>query len=42
LLVALNLADKLLTLKNKVSKYEGIEDDLDNLCYKLDEVLTEK
>ena len=35
LLVALNLADKLLTLKNKVSKYESIEEDLDNLCYKL-------
>jgi cell division protein ZapA (FtsZ GTPase activity inhibitor) len=42
LLVALNLADKLLTLKNKVSKYDGIEEDLDNLCYKLGEVLTEK
>ena len=42
LLVALNLADKLLTLKNKVSKYEGIEEDLDNLSYKLDEILTEK
>ena len=23
-------------------KYDGIEEDLDNLCYKLDEVLTEK
>ena len=42
LLVALNLADKFLTLKKKVSKYDGIEEDLDNLCYKLDEVLTEK
>ena len=42
LLVALNLADKLLTLKKKVSKYDGIEDELDTLCYKLDEVLTVK
>lgn len=42
LLVALNLADKLLSLKKRVSKYDGIEEELDNLCYKLDEVLTEK
>ena len=42
LLVALNLADKLLTLKKRVSKFDSIEDDLENLCYKLDEVLTEK
>ena len=42
LLVALNLADKLLTLKKKVSKYDGIEDELDTLCYKLDEVLNVK
>ena len=42
LLVALNLADKLLSLKKRVSKYDGIEEELDNLCYKLDEVLTGK
>ena len=42
LLVALNLADKLLTLKKRTSKYETIEEELDNLCYKLDKVLTEK
>ncbi len=42
LLVELNLADKLLSLKKRVSKYDGIEEELDNLCYKLDEVLTEK
>ena len=40
LLVALNLADKLLTLKKSVSKYDGIEDDLNNLYFRLDEVLT--
>ena len=40
LLVALNLADKLLTLKKSTSKYDGIEDDLKNLCFRLDEVLT--
>jgi cell division protein ZapA (FtsZ GTPase activity inhibitor) len=42
LLVALNLADKLLTLKKRASKFEGIEEDLETLCYRLDEVLTEK
>ena len=42
LLVALNLADKLLSLKKRVSKYDGIENELDNLCYRLDKVLTEK
>ena len=42
LLVALNLADKLLTLKKKVSKYEGIEDDLESLTYKLGKSLEEK
>ena len=41
LLVALNLADKLLTLKKSVSKYDGIEEDLNNLCYRLDEVLSD-
>ena len=40
LLVALNLADKLLTIKKNTSKYDGIEDDLNNLCFRLDEVLT--
>ena len=40
LLVALNLADKLLTLKKSASKYDGIEEDLNNLCFRLDEVLT--
>ena len=40
LLVALNLADKLLTLKKSASKYEGIENDLSNLCFRLDKVLT--
>ena len=42
LLVALNLADKLLTLKKKVSKYEGIEDDLESLTYKLGKSLEER
>ena len=42
LLVALNLADKLLTLQKNVSKYDGLEDDLDSLSYKLDKVLEEK
>jgi len=42
LLVALNLADKLLTLKKRASKFEGIEEDLETLSYRLDEVLTEK
>tara|TARA_B100000686_G_C16394231_1_gene764010 strand:+ start:352 stop:687 length:336 start_codon:yes stop_codon:yes gene_type:complete len=41
LLVALNLADKLLTLRKSTSKYDGIEEDLNNLCSRLDEVLTE-
>ena len=40
LLVALNLADKFLTLKKSTSKFDGIEDDLNNLCFKLDEALT--
>ena len=40
LLVALNLADKLLTLKKSTSKFDGIEDDLNNLCFRLDKVLT--
>ena len=39
LLVALNLADKLLTLQKKVSKYDGIEEDLESLSYRLDKVL---
>ena len=39
LLVALNLADKLLTLQKKVSTYDGIEDDLESLSYRLDKVL---
>ena len=42
LLVALNLADKLLTLQKRASKYDGIEDDLESLCYRLDKVLEEK
>ena len=42
LLVALNLADKLLTLQKKVSKYDGIEDDLESLWFRLDKVLEEK
>ena len=42
LLVALNLADKLLTLQKKVSKFDGIEDDLESLSYRLDKVLEEK
>ena len=41
LLVALNLADRLLTLQKRVSKFDGIEDDLDTLCYKLDKVLAD-
>ena len=40
LLVALNLADKLLTLKKSTTKYDGIEADLNNLCFKLDKGLT--
>ena len=40
LLVALNLADRLLTLKKSNSKYDGIEEDIKNLCFRLDEVLT--
>tara|TARA_B100001250_G_scaffold62506_1_gene48903 strand:- start:297 stop:590 length:294 start_codon:yes stop_codon:yes gene_type:complete len=40
LLVALNLADKLLTLKKSTSKFDGIEDELNNLCFRLDKVLT--
>ena len=39
LLVALNLADKLLTLKKSTSKYEGIEEDLNKLCFRLDNAL---
>ena len=42
LLVALNLADKLLTLQKNVSKYDELEDDLESLSYKLDKVLEEK
>ena len=42
LLVALNLADKLLTLQKRASKYDGIEDDLEALCYRLCKVLEEK
>ena len=42
LLVALNLADKLLSLRKRVSKYDGIEEDLENLCYKLDGILTKE
>ena len=42
LLVALNLADKLLTLQKRASNYDGIEDDLESLCYRLDKVLEEK
>ena len=42
LLVALNLADKLLTLQKRASKYDGIEDDLESLFYRLDKVLEEK
>ncbi len=41
LLVALNLADKLLTLKKSTSKYDGIEEDLSNLYFKLEKVLSE-
>ena len=40
LLVALNLADKLLTLKKRTLKYDGIEEDLNNLCFRLDKVLS--
>ncbi len=39
---ALNLADKLLTLQKKVTKFDGIEADLQTLYYRLDKVLTEK
>ena len=42
LLVALNLADKLLTLQKRASKYDGIEDNLESLYYRLDQVLEEK
>ena len=42
LLVALNLADKLLTLQKKVTKLDGIEADLQTLYYRLDKVLAEK
>jgi len=42
LLVALNLADKLLTLQKKVTKFDGIEADLQTLYYRLDKVLAEK
>ena len=42
LLVALNLADKLLTLQKKVSKYDGIEDDLESLSSRLEKFLEEK
>ena len=42
LLVALNMADKLLTLQKKVSKYDGIEDDLESLSYRLDKVLEKR
>ena len=41
LLVALNLADRLLTLQKRVSKFDGIENDIDALCYKLDKVLAD-
>ena len=41
LLVALNLADKLLSLKKSTSKYDDIEEDLLKLSYKLEKVLTE-
>ena len=40
LLVALNLADKLLTLKKSISIYHGIEEELNNLCFRLEKVLT--
>ena len=39
---SLNLADKLLTLQKKVSKYDGIEDDLESLSYRLEKFLEEK
>ena len=42
LLVALNLADKLLTLQKKVSKYDGIENDLETLSIRLEKFLEEK
>ncbi len=42
LLVALNLADKLITLQKKVSKYDGIENDLENLSSRLEKFLEEK
>ena len=42
LLVALNLADNLLTLQKKVTKFDGIEADLQTLYYRLDKVLAEK
>ena len=42
LLVALNMADKLLTLQKKVSKYDGIEDDLESLSSRLEKFLEEK
>ena len=42
LLVALNLADKLLTLKKSVSRYDEIEDDIESLCFRLNKVLEKK
>ncbi len=42
LLVALNLADKLLTLQKKFSKFDRIDDDLESLTYRLDKVLEQK
>ena len=42
LLVALNLADKLLTLQKRVSKFDGIEDDLESLSYRLEKVLEKR
>ncbi|MBC8258608.1 MAG: cell division protein ZapA [SAR324 cluster bacterium] len=39
MLVALNLADKLLALQKRVSKFDGLEEDLDTLCFRLDKVL---
>ena len=42
LLVALNLADKLLTLQKKVSNFDGIENDLESLSSRLEKVLEKK
>ena len=42
LLVALNLADKLLTLQKRVSNFDGIENDLESLSSRLEKVLEEK